>query len=277
MSKYRISVSIDGENFFWIVVDKGRFIRNTTDENLIGSKLKSYNKTNICIRCREESEREEKELTDKSILYPKNACKEKDKNGNETGEWVCTKHWLINYNRHNPNSYNNIIKSLADNRTGNINPNSNNGKGKKFQKLTNRWRSNVSTIPVKDLNEENDNYNSPIDHTRDSELGILQTIGRFYDPVIGLWDTSHLDRDWLKEFDHYIFYCMSKDGKYVERIYIFPKKEIYDPYTSQWRKSISVYKNPTDSHGNPITPWYEKYRVKDKNVLKKVNDIWKEI
>lgn len=56
MSKHRISVSIDGKNFFWIVVDNGKFIRNPTKEDRMGTKLKCYNKTNICSICRKELE-----------------------------------------------------------------------------------------------------------------------------------------------------------------------------------------------------------------------------
>jgi hypothetical protein len=35
MSKYRISASVDGKNFFLEVVDKERFVRNPTTENII--------------------------------------------------------------------------------------------------------------------------------------------------------------------------------------------------------------------------------------------------
>ncbi len=67
MSRYRISVSIDEKNFFWIVVDNGKFIRNPIKEDLKGTKLKSYSKTNICSKCREENR-----ITDNIILYAKN-------------------------------------------------------------------------------------------------------------------------------------------------------------------------------------------------------------
>jgi len=59
---------------------------------------------------------------------------------------------------------------------------------------------------------------------------------------------------------------MSKDGKTIERIYIIPYLEIIK------RPTISVYKNP--SRG---VQWYEKYRVTDKDEVKKVNEIYGKI
>ncbi len=78
MVKYRISVSIDEKNFFWIVIDNGKFIRNP--ENIKGTKLISYNKTNICPICRKDNN-----ITDKSILYPKNTRQ-------IYGVWYCEMH-----------------------------------------------------------------------------------------------------------------------------------------------------------------------------------------
>lgn len=68
-----------------------------------------------------------------------------------------------------------------------------------------------------------------------------------------------------------ICYCASKDRKKIERIYIFPVKEVIK------RTGISISKNPTNSSGIPILSWYDQYRVKDEDVINKINDIWKEI
>ncbi len=265
MTKHRISVSIDEQNFFWIVVDKEKLIKNPTKEDRIETKLKYYNPTNICPRCRYENN-----ITDKSILYPGNACHERYK---ETKEWICANHWRTDNQKYNINSQSNIIKSLRYRRTGNLDPNSEQAKGDKFQELNCIWRSKISTISVEDLNKKYDNYNTPIDHSRDSELGIIQTKGRLYDPIERMWNFTGLEREWGKKFDVIICYCASKDGKIIERIYIIPfKKEIKDK-----RKSMAIVKNPTNSVGNPIIPWYEKYRITDKETIKTVNAIWKEI
>jgi len=187
--------------------------------------------------------------------------------GNCTGRWLCDKC----YQKNDPNSNHNIIKSLRDHRTNNLDPNSNSAKGDNFEELTCRWRSTVSTVPVENLNKKLDNYTTPIDHSWDSELGIPQTKGCLY---------NHLERRWYQgfknlhnaiangfEFHVLILYCVGKDGKTIERIYIFPLEEIIN------RSSISIYKNPDPSKGT----WTKDYRVKDENVIKKVNDIWKQI
>lgn len=146
MSKYRISVSIDGKNFFWIVVDNRRLIRNPTKEDRIGTKLKSYNKTNICSRCIEENN-----ITDSSILYPGFASREKDKEGKETGRWICHNCHGKYERKNNINCLDNVKKSITNRRTHNINYNCSCGKGDLFQELTVIWRSTISIVPIEDL------------------------------------------------------------------------------------------------------------------------------
>lgn len=211
-----------------------------------------YNRTNTCDRCKISFE--------KATGHP---YREYNKEGNWTGKWDCRSCWR----KYDPNSDHNVMKSLADRRTGNQNPNSSDVKGDRFQLLTCRWRSTVSTVPVEDLNKKLNNYHSPIDHSLDSELGIPQTRGKLYDSYNRRWLFGSFGREWNKKFDHEICYCASKDGKIIERLYIFPIEEIKDK-----RTSIGIVKNPINN-----IPWYEKYRVIDEKILKKVNDIWKEI
>lgn len=247
----------------WIVVDENERIINInpSKEELKGLEKeiyfkKKYNETNTCDRCGIGFD-----------IATGNPRREYKKEGNWTGKWDCQSC----YEKYDPNSKNNIIKSMRDRRTGNLDLNSEQAKGDLFQELTCRWRSTVSVIPVEDLNKKLDNYNSPIDHSRDSELGIIQTQGRLYNKYNQLWNFNSLEREWEKEFDNMICYCASKDGKVIERLYIFPYEEIGN------RKGIGIYKNPTDSHSNPKTSWYDEYRVKDEDTIKRVNDIWKEI
>lgn len=223
--------------------------------------MKYYNRTNTCDRCREEG-RETK-------LEPGKAYSEKDNNKNWTGRWLCNKCHSKNYNKEynkRPDSHCNIIKSFRDRRTGNLNPNSSQAKGDNFEELTRIWRSMVSVIPVENLNKKLDNYNSPIDHSRDSELGIPQTKGRLYNSKNGLWSFGGLERESGKKFDVIICYCASKDGKIIERLYIFPKEEIED------MKGITITRDSSRR-----AAWYEKYRIKDEETLKNINDIWNKI
>lgn len=253
MTKYRSYRIIDGKGKWVIVDNNGKIIdKNPSKEDLKSTVLHKssdrrvpklyYNRTNTCDRCGEK-------------LVLGKVWREYNREGNWTGNWVCGKC----QQRYDPNSLNNIIKSMANRRTGNINPNCTSAKGDLFEELTCRWRG------VKNLNIENDNYESSIDHSRDSELGIILTKGKFYDPVNGLWK-QECKRDHNKEFHNLIFYCVSNDGKIIERIYIFPKEEIIK------RIGFAIVKNPTRTGGR-YDQWYEKYRC-DESIVKYVNNIF---
>lgn len=262
MTKYKISISIDGQNYFWMIIDRGKLIKNPNENDLKVASSISYNETNICPKCREENN-----ITDKSILYPGNARHDIDKEGKNIEEWVCYIHYKRNHNRYSPNSTNNIIRSLAGSRTGNLSPTSNRRKGNRFEKLSEIYYG------VDNLNIKNDNYNSPIDHSRHPILGIIQTMGRYFNKGAGAkggWPFTDLARERDKKFDNLILWCANEDGNIIERGYIIPKKEINN------RTTIKILKEPKDRHGNSV-PLYEKYMLKDKEEMKKINDIWKEI
>ncbi len=129
--------------------------------------------------------------------------------------------------------------------------------------MTCRWRG------VKNLNIGNDNYEYPIDHSKDPELGIIQTKGKFYDSYNQIWEFGNFRRDHNKDFSVMICYCTNKNGTIIERIYIFPKKELIN------RNSITITKFPL--RNSDTLYWYEKYRVTDEEEIKKVNKIWKKI
>lgn len=263
-TKCRISVSFDEKNFFWIVVDKGKFIRNPTKEDLMNAKFMSYNKTNTCDRCKGENERDGKELTDKNILYPKNAKREKDKNGKETGKWLCHKCKAKDYNNMS-GSYKNIIKSMGNYRTGNLDPNSSNAKAINSQELA------CGLYGWVDLNKKYDNHKSPID-CYDPKTGLYHQVQeRHYDHRERRWNFANFEREWKKIFEDMICFCISEDEKIVERIYKFPLIEI------KRVTGIVIYKNPRDSWGNPKIARYGEYRITDENELKKANEIWTQI
>lgn len=178
---------------------------------------------------------------------------------------ICTG-YLCNdcFNKYDPKSQRNILKTVANYRTDNQNLNSSQTKGDNFEELTAIWKG------VKILSKENDNYNGPLDHSFDSEGKRLQTKGRSYDPKRGRWLFGSLVRELNKEFDYEILYCTDEHGTHVERIYIFPKEEIIE------RKNIGIYKDPKRGL-NSIIPWYDQYRIKDCNIINKVNDIWNTI
>lgn len=217
-----------------------------------------YNLTNTCDKCIEKG-RETK-------LYIGNSYREYNKEGNLTGRWLCKKCWNDDYQKNNSNSIHNLMKSVADHRTGNLDPNCNIAKGDNFEKLTSIWKD------VKILSIENDKFSlGLLDHSADSEGIIFQTKGKLYDSYNRFWMCG-AKNEWNKEYDYLIFYCASKDGKSIERIYEFPKAEI-----ERKRVSIGIYKDPKDKWGNSVVPWYEKYRIMDEETIKRINEIWKTI
>jgi len=177
---------------------------------------------------------------------------------------------------YDPNNQRNIIKLLADRRTGNL-------RDEKHIIATMSQKLTCELLGVEDLNEKLCCYNTPYDHNRITKHILIMVGGKLvdlygmipqtkvshYHSRYGSWDTqteSELD----KNFDIIILWCINKDRSGIDRCYIIPKEEIITTM-------ISIYKNPTDSHGNPKTPWYDQYRVTDEEFIKRADDIWKEI
>lgn len=186
--------------------------------------------------------------------------REYNNEGNWTGRWLCYSCYMRDYHRR-PGTEHSLKKMMRDRRTGNLDPNSSQSKGDKFEELTCKWRR------VDNLNVLNDNYSSPIDHSRDPEFGIIQTMGRLYNTIYGRWGFTCRNL-YGKSFDCVICYCTDKFGRNIERIYIFPFEDVVD------RQGITITRVPTNHRGGPTEPWYEKYRIKDEELLNMVNDIF---
>lgn len=212
--------------------------------NEIAKSTKHYNHNDICDECKIEK------------LIPKNALREYDENNNWTGRWLCTK-CNSRHRQRLPNSLCNTLKLITDRRSGNIKLNANH-KGDLFEELTCKWRG------VKNLNIEKNCYNTPIDHSIDNELGIIQTKGRLNDRINKCWIFDAY-RDQNKDIDNIICYCFDRYMKILERIYIFPKEEILK------RTCITIMERSSRS-----IPWYEKYRICEET-CKNVDNIWNNI
>lgn len=65
-------------------------------------------------------------------------------------------------------------------------------------------------------------------------------------------------------------FCVSADGKIIERVYEISEEEV------EKRSTAAIYKNPMRGTRS-IIAWYEKYRVKDLEELENINKIWNEI
>lgn len=273
MTKYKSWRIINGKPPIWVIVDEiGNILdRDPSKEELKGlekeiiphgnTKKDKYNENNICDICKEQLK-----IGQKGKIYI-----ERDGSGNKTGRILCNNCWYNTEYKYRENTQSKILKSVGNRRTGNQNPNHTNTIGDLFQKLTCDWRSTVSSILVEDLNIKLDNYNSLLDHSTDSELGIIQTKGAKYN-VIHEWWGFYFESECNKTFNYEICYCSSEDGKKIERVYIIPKLEIV------CITGIQIRKNPTiGRYNSPYVPWYDKYRVKDKDILKIINRFWQKI
>lgn len=230
----------------WIYFDeKKKIIKNPTKEQRKLAENFRYNPGDTC------------DCGCKRKLKPGKAYKERDINSSLTGRFLHINCWQ----KFDHNSSHSIIKSLRDSRTGKLDPNSTKAKGDIFQLITCKVRK------VKDLNIENDNFCSPIDHSIDQELGIIQSKGAILSIKFTgtlkyeCWEFDTIN-ECKKEFDNLLAYCMDKTNKNVIRLYIFPMNEVV-----MWTH-ISIYKNPRG------IPWYEKYRIKD---IDQYNDAYNEI
>ena len=68
---------------------------------------------------------------------------------------------------------------------------------------------------VDNLNKKNDNYKSPIDHSKHPILGILQTKGAHLSRYIGVkggWQFVYGIIEYGKRYDNMILWCASEDG-----------------------------------------------------------------
>lgn len=241
MVKYKVRISIDGENFFYVIIENGKVInRNAIREDLVKIMTKElyYNETNICPICREEKERYGIELSDRSILFPKNSRHKKNECGEICDIYVC--------NRHSHS----II--------GNRDPNSSNAKGNKGEELLCKLKGYTN------LNRKYGKY--PIDCIDEITGDYYQVKIANYNSIEGCW--SQIFKNEYRSirqgfrFRNLHLFCIHEDKQTIERYYEIPEKEL--------KQSISIRKNPSKGF-----QWYEKYRIYDHMVLERINDIWK--
>lgn len=203
-----------------------------------------YNETNVCDRCGRNFEELER-----SGKFP---IKEYDEKGNWTGKWDC--HSCRE--KYDPNSSHNVLKSMANCRTGNQNPNHSGTKGDKDLDIVCELYGYIN------LNKRYDKYNTDID-CLDEKTGLLyQVQGRLYKAVYRCWTFGDFEIEWMKEYEDMICICKSRYGNRIERIYRFPLWIIIG------RKGITIYNNDNEH-------WYDQYIVKDSEELRRANDILK--
>ena len=258
MAFYKSYRYIDGKAR-WIIIDENGIIINKFPKKEDLKTFVYYDEIiHTCPRIKEDGE------VCGEPLLPEKRIKEKDKEGNPAGRRICNKCYMYIYHKNENRKKEGRERYLSNRRMGKLDPNSNAYIGDKFQKLACEWKG------LNDLNLENNNYQSPIDCI-DILTGLkYQVKGSSYHQNYGTWNTDlRTEHNAIRKgfiFESLIFFCTNKDRKIIERIYIFPKDELIN------RKTIGIYKSPKKS-----IPWYEQYRIKDEEILKKVNQIWKGI
>lgn len=180
-----------------------------------------WNKTNTCDKCG-------------TKLVNTHPLREYDNNRNWTGKCLCQK---CSYN--------------SDFRDNNLDPNSDHGKGYIGEQVT------CITRHLENLNIINNDFNSPIDHSIDLELSILQTKLSTYRIKKNNWSVNLINEidgfGDLKEFDNLIYHCMDINMQNIVKDYIFPCEELIG------RKSITITKDRKKGFA-----WYDEWEVYEK-------------
>lgn len=160
-NKYKSYRIINGKAKWVIVDNEGKIInKEPNKEQLISIKIE---------KCLEKRRTENCDECGNKLVS--GGARREYKNKMWTGRWLCDScRYKLYYNE----IYADVKKSKTHSRMNCLDPNSTKAKGDMFERLTCEWRG------VKNLNLENDNFNFPTDHSRDPELGILQTKGKFY-------------------------------------------------------------------------------------------------
>lgn len=205
-------------------------------------------------------------------------------NNEWTKHWLCNDCWYETDYKLRSDTKAKIIKYMRDRRLGTL-KDLGNILGDNCEELT------KELFGVKRLSTELDKYSrlpndhSPIPEGVSIEIAgklidlsgkVPQTTGRCLDDY-GTWDFGNLKREWNKDFDIEVCWCISKDRLSVERGYIFMKKDIYNSETKEGVNRIHITKNPTDAYGNSVIPAYEPRAISDNALLNRANEKWKDI
>lgn len=163
--------------------------------------------------------------------WRKHKCDREDCTG-----YVCYRCFM----KYDPNSHYNMIKSIANSRSGQLDKYVATGRGLIGEAIIAKVRE-LEIISIK-----LDKFNTRFDLSRDTEYGMIQS--KFKIPWFADW-YAHFGLDHY--FDTLFFQCVSKNMKDVERLYAIPEDELYGITT------ISVY------NGIKSSKW-EKFRIDER-------------
>lgn len=179
----------------------GNFERNDIAKT---GRVRHYNKTNTCERIKENGD------ICGEPLVPGKTRREYDKDGNETGRWLCYKCRGRDY-QNLPDSHNSFVAANRNVRTGNIGKKSEQGKTIISQAVVAKY------LGIEDLNIKMDNYSHYIDmeHERYGKIDV-----KYSSLMYGVW--------WLfnnrKKIDCDTNICigLDKSGDNIESVFFIP-------------------------------------------------------
>lgn len=169
------------------------------------------------------------------------------RNYDEKGQWdrksyLCT--YCYDKRRQSlPDSQNNLMKSIANCRTGNVSIYDEKGKGIIGQAVA------AKTLKIEDLNIKMDNFIYAIDLGRHCEHGYIEVKTRTLKN--GKWSIRSYQ---MRDFDNILILCMDtyEPWKDVERVYIIPWAEAIK------RSGLTIVRDPSRD------VWYYEFRVDEK-------------
>lgn len=236
---YKSARFIDGKVILVIEDEDGNINKNPTKEQL---KIAIYNnsrgnkskyKNRMCCICKKKN----------TYIMPDgiprwNSCKCGNKGC--TG-YICSICHDRDYGKNNPNSHNNIIKSSANARTGQLDRNSNTGKSIIDQAVT------AKILGTEDLNIKMNNlgYYIDIEHEKHGNIDVksssLVTIRKRTVKALVKYYAWRFHT--YRKIDVDTFICIGYDRyrKCIERVWIIPREMVYSDSIYIPRDSISRY------------------------------------
>lgn len=165
-------------------------------------------------------------------------CDRKDCTG-----WLCNKCWNKYYQKNDINSQHNLMKTLRNWRTGELDIDSDSGKGFIVEAIV----AKVRKLDVFCISQ--DNFKTEFDLSIDIEYGRPQVkgpslIGRRWHTYISTYN-----------FDHIWIVCMNRNRERVLRVYIIPELYLCD------ENSINIYEDWSKLRQKSKFEWVERFRV----------------
>lgn len=217
MIYYKSARYIDGKTRIVVTDENGNIVdRNPTKERIKSAipdkkrESKAELENRICIICGSK---------DTSIYKGKYRwIRDRDDKENWTGKYICFNCYGKNRQKNDPNSQQNIIKSIRNPRIGNIKKDSEQGMVIIIQAVV------AKVNGIEDLNIKTNNYNYHVDMYKDIYGRINVEYSSFRYPYYNGWIFNSRRTNVIKNenYDTYILLCLGIGKINIQRVYIIP-------------------------------------------------------